>query len=144
MFILVLTANSYSESIVDRLCSLTPPVPIAISSSQTPLLSVTPVSQIRYMDTANFINVEVRVCFGFSKHTIFSAKAKESFIIIRFIVWMIEEIHLENQLHVSSTRLSKTLSLSLHAQRQCKMVQGKWRKCHTVIILVRLYGNICV
>ena len=34
---------SYSESIVDCVRSLTPPVPITISSSQSPLLSVTPV-----------------------------------------------------------------------------------------------------
>ena len=53
------------------------PVPIAISSSQSPLLSVTPV---RCMDTANFLNVEVRFCYSFSKHNFFSAKAKESFV----------------------------------------------------------------
>ena len=40
------------------------------------------------MDTANFINVEVRVCYSFWKHSIFSAKAKELFA----IVWIIEEI----------------------------------------------------
>ena len=79
VFILVLTANSYSELIIDRPCSLTPPVLIAISSSQSPLLSVDPV---QCMDTANFINVKVRVCYSFSKHNVFSAKAKESFIIV--------------------------------------------------------------
>ena len=79
--------SSYGELIVDRLRSLTPPVLITISSSQLPLLSVTPV---RCKDTANFINVEVRVCYSFSKHNIFSMKAKESFI------WIIEEIRLEN------------------------------------------------
>ena len=56
MFILVQTAISYGESIVDCLCSPTPSVPIVISSSQSPLLSITPV---RCMDTANFINVKV-------------------------------------------------------------------------------------
>ena len=55
---------------------------------QSLLLSVTPVL---CMNTANFINVEVRVCYSFSKHNIFSAKAKESFV----VVWIIEEIHLE-------------------------------------------------
>ena len=40
------------------------------------------------MDTANFVNVEVRVCYSFSKHNIFNAKAKESFV----IVWITEEI----------------------------------------------------
>ena len=61
------------------------------------------------MDTVNFINVEVRVCYSFLKHNIFSAKAKESFV----IVWVIEEIRLENQQRVSSTGVLKTLSLSL-------------------------------
>ena len=79
MFILVLTAISYSESIVDRLHSPTPPIPIAISLSESPLLSFTPV---RWMDTANFINAEVRVCYSFSKHNIFSTKTIESFIIV--------------------------------------------------------------
>ena len=79
VFILVLTAISYGESIVDRPRLPTPPVPIAISSSESPLLSFTPV---RWMDTANFINVKVRVCYSFSKHNIFSTKAIESFIIV--------------------------------------------------------------
>ena len=79
VFILVLTAISYGESIVDPPRLPTPPVPIAISSSESPLLSFTPV---RWMDTANFINVEVRVCYSFSKHNIFSTKAIESFIIV--------------------------------------------------------------
>ena len=72
-------ANSYSESIVSCPHSLTQPIPIAISSSQSPLLSVTPV---RCMDTANIINFEVWVCYSFSKHNIFSAKAKESFVVV--------------------------------------------------------------
>ena len=113
-------SSSYGEFlwwIIDRPRSHTPPVPIAISSSQSPLLSVTPVW---CMDTANFINVEIPVCYSFSKH-IFSAKARESFA----IVWIIEEICLENRQHISSPQLSKTLSLSLHTQRQCKMVWGK-------------------
>ena len=79
MFILVLTAIFYGESIVDRPCSQTPPVPIAIFSSESPLLSFAPV---RWMDTSNFINVEVRVCYSFSKHNIFSTKARESFIVV--------------------------------------------------------------
>ena len=79
MFILVLTAISYGESIVDRPRSPTPPVPIAISSSDSPLLSFSP---FPWMDTANFINVEVRVCYSFSKHNIFSTKAIELFIIV--------------------------------------------------------------
>ena len=79
VFILVLTAISYGESIVDRPRSPTPPVPIAISSSESPLLSFTPV---RWMNTANFINIKVRVCYSFSKHNIFSTKAIESFIIV--------------------------------------------------------------
>ena len=73
-------------------------VSIAISSSQPPLLSFTPV---RCMDTANFINVEVRVCYSFSKHNIFSTKAIESFV----VVWIVEETRLENRQRVSSTRL---------------------------------------
>ena len=77
MFFLVLAAISYGESIVDRPRSPTPPVPIAISLSESPLLSFTPV---RCMDTANFINVEVQVCYSFSKHDIFSMKATESFV----------------------------------------------------------------
>ena len=56
---------------MNRLCSPTPPVPIAISSSKPPLLSFTPV---RWMDTANF--------YSFSKHNIFSTKAIESFIVV--------------------------------------------------------------
>ena len=84
-----------------------------ISSSQSPLLSFTPV---RCMDSANFINVKVRVCYSFSKHNIFSTKAIESFV----VVWIVEEICLKNRLRVSSTRLKKTLSLSLRTQRQCK------------------------
>ena len=79
MFILVLTAISYSESIVDWPCSPTPPVSIAISSCESPLLSFAPVW---WMDTANFINVKVRVCYSFSKHNIFSTKAIESFIVV--------------------------------------------------------------
>ena len=112
--------SSYDKFLqwIDGPRSPTPPVPIAISSSQSPLLSVTPV---RCMDTVNFINVKLWVCYSFSKHNIFSAKARESFI----IVWLIEEIRLENQQHVSSTWLSKTLSLSLRIQRQCKMARGK-------------------
>ena len=106
-------SSSYGESIVDRLCSMTLAVPIAISSSQSPLLSVTPV---RCMDTASFINVEVRVYYSFSKHNIFSTKAIELFV----IVWIVEETGLENWYRVSSTRLSKTLSLSLRTQRHCK------------------------
>ena len=53
------------------------------------------------MDTANFINIEFRVCYSFSKHNIFSVKARELFV----VVWMIEEIRLENRQRVSSTRL---------------------------------------
>ena len=34
------------------------------------------------MDTTNFINVEVRVYYSFSKHNIFSTKAIESFIVV--------------------------------------------------------------
>ena len=79
MFILVLTAIFYGESIVDQPRSPTPPIPIAISSFESPLLSFTPV---RWMDTANFINVEVWVCYSFSKHNIFSTKAIESFIVV--------------------------------------------------------------
>ena len=45
------------------------------------------------MDAANFINAEVRVCYIFLKHTIFSTKATESFI----FVWIIEETRLENR-----------------------------------------------
>ena len=89
VFVLVLTVNSCGESIVNWLRLLTPPVPIAISPSQSPLLSVTPV---RCMDTANFINVEFQVCYSFSKHNIFSVKARESFV----VVWIIEEVRLEN------------------------------------------------
>ena len=84
---------SYNESIVDRPRLPTPPIPIAVSLSQSPLLSFTPV---RCMDTANFISVEVRVCYSFSKHNIFSTKAIESFV----VVWIAE-----NQEHVSSTWL---------------------------------------
>ena len=54
-------------------------VPIPISLSESPLLSFT---QVRCLDTANFINVEVRVCYSFSKHNSFSTKATESFIVI--------------------------------------------------------------
>ena len=79
MFILVLTAISYGELIVDRPCSLTPPIPIVISSSRSPLLSFTPV---RCMDTANFINIEVWICHSFSKHNIFNTKAIESFVVV--------------------------------------------------------------
>ena len=69
-----------SSSYVDFLRRIDrPPVPIAISSSESPLLSFTPV---RWMDTANFINVEVRVYYSFSKHKIFSMKAIESFIVV--------------------------------------------------------------
>ena len=109
--------NSYSESIVSRPRLLTPPVLIAISSSQSPLLSVSPV---RCMDTANFINVEVRVSYGFPKHNVFGMKAKELFV----VVWIVEEIGLENRQRVSSARLSNILSLSLHTQRQCKLRGG--------------------
>ena len=59
--------------------SPTPPVPIVISSSRSPLLSFTPV---RCRDTANFINVKVRVCYSFLKHNIFITKAIESFIVV--------------------------------------------------------------
>ena len=100
VFIVVLTAISYGEWIVGQPRSLTPPVPIAISSSQSLLLSFTPV---QCMDTVNFIIVKVRVCYSFSKHNIFSTKAIESFI----VVWIVEQTHLENQEHVSSTRLKK-------------------------------------
>ena len=79
VFILVPTAISYSKSIVDWLRLPTSPVPIAISSSESPLLSFIPV---RCMDTANFINVEVRVCYNFLKHNIFSMKAIESFVVV--------------------------------------------------------------
>ena len=79
VFILVFTAISYGESIFDRPRSPTPPVPIVISSSESPLLSFTPV---RWMDTANFINAKVRVCYSFSKHNIFSTKAIESFVVV--------------------------------------------------------------
>ena len=65
------------------------PLSIVISSSQLPLLSVTPVW---CMDTANFINVKVWVCYSLSKHNVFSMKAKESFI----AVWSVEEFCLEN------------------------------------------------
>ena len=85
----------------------------ATSSSQSPLLSVTPV---QCMDTANFINVEVWVYYSFSRHNIFSTKAIELFV----VVWIIEKTHLGNRQRVSSTRRSKTLSLSLCTQRQCK------------------------
>ena len=50
------------------------------------------------MDTAN---VEVRVCYSFSKHNVFSTKAIESFV----VVWMVEETRLENRQRVSSTQL---------------------------------------
>ena len=36
------------------------------------------------MDTANFINTEVRVCYSFLKHNIFSTKAIESFVVVRY------------------------------------------------------------
>ena len=52
------------------------------------------------MDTANFINVKVRVCNSFLKHNIFSMKAIES-----FVVWIVKETHLENWQRVSSARL---------------------------------------
>ena len=55
------------------------------------------------MDTANFINVEVRVYYSFSKHNIFSTKVIESFV----VVWIVEETRLENRQRISSTRLSK-------------------------------------
>ena len=100
VFILVLTVNSYSESIVDQPRAPAPPVPIAIFSSQSPLLSVTP---FRCMDTANFINVKVWVCYSFLKHNVFSAKAKESFV----VTWIIEEIHLENRQRVSHLDFQK-------------------------------------
>ena len=108
---------SYSESIVDCVHSLTPPVPITISSSQSPLLSVTPV---QCMDTANFINVKVRVFYSFSKHNIFSMKAKESFV----IVWIVKETHLDNRQRVSSTQLSKTLTFASYT----KIMQVVWGK----------------
>ena len=98
VFILVLMLISYGGSIIDQPLSLTVPVPISISSSQSPLLSFTPVW---CMDTANFINVEVWVCYGFLKHNIFSAKAIESFI----VVWIVEGTHFENRQRVSSTQL---------------------------------------
>ena len=79
MFILVLTAISYGESIVDWPGSPTPPVPIAVSSSKSPLLSFT---SVRCMDSSNFINIEVWVCYSFSKHSIFSTKAIESFVVV--------------------------------------------------------------
>ena len=72
-------AISYGESIVDRPSSPTPPVPITISSSRSPLLSF---ALVWCMDTANFINVEAQVCYSFSKHNIFSTKAIESFVIV--------------------------------------------------------------
>ena len=72
------SSYSYGESIVDWPRSSSPLVPIAISSSQSSLLSVIPVW---CMDTANFINVKVRVCYSFSKHNILSAKAKEWFVV---------------------------------------------------------------
>ena len=84
MLILVLTAISYGESIVDRPRLSTPPVPIAISSSQSSLLSITPV---QCTETANFINVKVWVCYSFLKHNIFSMEAIESFV----VVWFIED-----------------------------------------------------
>ena len=102
-------ANSYSESIVDPPCLPTPSVPITISSSHSPLLSITPV---RYMDTANFINIEFRVCYSFLKNNIFSVKARESFVVVQ----MIEEILLENRQRVSSTRLSKTLTFASYTK----------------------------
>ena len=119
VFILV-TANSYGELIVVWLRLPTPPIPIMISSSQSPLLSVTPVW---CMDTANFTSVDVRVCYSFLKHNIFSMKAKESFV----VVWIVEEIRLEKQQLVSSTWPSKTLSFSLRTQRQCKSHRGSSR-----------------
>ena len=64
------------------------------------------------MNTANFINVEVQVCYSFSTHNIFSAKAKESII----VVWIIEEIRLEDRQHVSSTQLSKTLTFASYTK----------------------------
>ena len=69
---------------------------------------------------SHFINVEVRVCYSFSKHIIFSTKAIESFA----AVWIVKETRLENWQRVSSTRLSKTLSLSLPTHRQCKWRGG--------------------
>ena len=52
---------------------------------QSPLLSAAP---DLCMDTADFINVEVWVCYSFSKHNIFCTKTKESFV----VVWIVEEI----------------------------------------------------
>ena len=75
-------AISFGESIGDRPRSPTPPVPIAIPLSWSPLLSFTPVW---CMDTANFINTEVWVCFSFSKHNIFSTKAIESFVVVWYL-----------------------------------------------------------
>ena len=76
-------SSSYSDFLrwidVSLPRSPTPPVPITISSSRSPLLSFTPV---QCMDTANFINVEVRVCYSFSKHNILSTKAIESFVVV--------------------------------------------------------------
>ena len=94
-----------------------------ISSSQSPLLSVTPVW---CMDTANFINVEFWVCYGFLKHNIFSAR--ESFV----VVWINEEIRLKNRQRVSWTQLSKTLPLSLRTKWQCKWRGG----CSKSLILL--------
>ena len=58
------------------------------------------------MDTANFINVEFRICYSFFKHNIFSMKARE-WLIKTVVLWIIEEIRLENQQRVSSTRFLK-------------------------------------
>ena len=51
------------------------------------------------MDTTNFINVEVRVCYSFSKHNIFGTKAIELFV----VVWIGDKTRLENRQRVSST-----------------------------------------
>ena len=112
VFIPVLTAISYGESIINQPRSPTPPVPIVISSSQSLLLSATPV---RCMDTANFINVEVRVCYSCSKHNIFSAKVKESF------VW--GDPSWKPTTHFFD-RLSKSLSFSLRTQTELNLEHG--------------------
>ena len=83
------------------------------------------------MDTANFINIEVQVSYSFSKHNIFSAKAKELFI----AVCIIEEICLENWQRVSSTRLSKTLSLLLCIHKD----NAKWRSGSSRSLILLLF-----
>ena len=78
------------------------------------------------MDTANFINVDIQVYYSFLKHNIFSTKAIESF----GVVWIIEETRLENWQRVSSTSLSKTLLLSLHAMQMVREEVAEVSYCY--------------